>query len=384
MRGFCYFSPEEHGARLSNVRSKMEEYNFDACLITSPENIYYLIGLDHQGYFGPHILIVPRQDEMIIVARAHEVTTCERQAGNATFKGYSDTQEAGKFVSEILKKMNLGNANIGIQKASLCFPPTISDSLKDNLPEVKWGDANGIVESFRMVKSSREIEYIKKAASISDKMIQKAIDTAAEGISEREIAACIHEVMIREGGEPPGFGPFVRSAERLPYEHEIWSDRILQKGDQVILEMAASFKRYHSPMGRLIYVDKAPDGTVEVEKICIEAQNETIKSMKPGTSFAEVYNTWQDVIDRNGLSHYRRHHCGYSVGIAFHPSWTGGIGVVSLHDKSDLIIQSGMVFHQLSWLLGCGKGDYFVSDTVYVNENGGERLTNTSRNLSIV
>ena len=384
MRGFCYFSPEEHGARLSNVRSKMEEYNFDACLITSPENIYYLIGLDHQGYFGPHILIVPRQDEMIIVARAQEVTTCERQAGNATFKGYSDTQEAGKFVSEILKKMNLGNANIGIQKASLCFPPTISDSLKDNLPEVKWGDANGIVESFRMVKSSREIEYIKKAASISDKMIQKAIDTAAEGISEREIAACIHEVMIREGGEPPGFGPFVRSAERLPYEHEIWSDRILQKGDQVILEMAASFKRYHSPMGRLIYVDKAPDGTVEVEKICIEAQNETIKSMKPGTSFAEIYDTWQDVIDRNGLSHYRRHHCGYSVGIAFHPSWTGGIGVVSLHDKSDLIIQSGMVFHQLSWLLGCGKGDYFVSDTVYVNENGGERLTNTSRNLSIV
>ena len=384
MRGFCYFSPEEHETRLNNVRSKMEEYNFDACLITSPENIYYLIGLDHQGYFGPHILIVPRQDEMIIVARAHEVTTCERQAGNATFKGYSDTQEAGKFVSDILKKMNLGNANIGIQKASLCFPPTISDSLKDNLPEVKWGDANGIVESFRIIKSSREIQYIKQSANISNKMMQKAIDTAGEGVSEKEIAACIHEVMIREGGEPPGFGPFVRSAERLPYEHEIWSDRILQKGDQVLLEMSASFKRYHSPMGRLVYVCEAPIGTNEVEQICIEAQNETINSMLPGTTFAEVYNSWQDVVDRNGLSHYRRHHCGYIVGIAFHPSWTGGIGVVSLHDKSDLIIKSGMVFHQLSWLLGCGKGDYFVSDTVYVNENGGERLTNTSRNLSIV
>ena len=384
MRGFCYFTPEEHETRVNNVRSKMEEYNFDACLITSPENIYYLIGLDHQGYFGPHVLIVPRKDEMIIVARAHEVTTCERQAGNAIFKGYSDTQEAGAFVSDILKKMNLGTANIGIQKASLCFPPTISDSLKHNLPEVKWGDANGIVESFRIIKSAREIEYIKKSASITDKMMQTAIDTAREGVSEKEIAACIHGVMIREGGEPPGFGPFVRSAERLPYEHEVWSDRILQKGDQVILEMAASFKRYHSPMGRLIYVGKEPDGTAEVEQICIEAQNETIKSMQPGTTFAEVYNTWQDVVDRNGLSHYRRHHCGYSVGIAFHPSWTGGIGVVSLHDKSDMTIQSGMVFHQLSWLLGCGKGDYFVSDTVYVNEKCGERLTNTSRNLFIV
>ena len=106
--------------------------------------------------------------------------------------------------------------------------------------------------------------------------------------------------------------------------------------------------------------------------------------MKPGTTFAEVYNSWQDVVDRNGLSHYRRHHCGYSVGIAFHPSWTGGIGVVGMHEKSDIVMKAGMVFHQLSWLLGCGKGDYFVSDTVYVSENGGERLTNTSRNLSIV
>ena len=137
-------------------------------------------------------------------------------------------------------------------------------------------------------------------------------------------------------------------------------------------------------MGRLIYVDNAPEGTSDVENICIEAQNETIKSMKPGTTFAEVYNSWQDVVDRNGLAHYRRHHCGYSVGIAFHPSWTGGIGVVGMHEKSDIMMKAGMVFHQLSWLLGCGKGDYFVSDTVYVSENGGERLTNTSRNLSIV
>ena len=55
-----------------------------------------------------------------------------------------------------------------------------------------------------------------------------------------------------------------------------------------------------------------------------------------------------------------------------------------MHEKSDIMMKAGMVFHQLSWLLGCGKGDYFVSDTVYVSENGGERLTNTSRNLSIV
>ncbi len=40
-----------------------------------------------------------------------------------------------------------------------------------------------------------------------------------------------------------------------------------------------------------------------------------------------------------------------------------------------------MVFHLLSWLLGCGRGDYFVSDTAIVTERGCELLTSVSRDL---
>jgi Xaa-Pro dipeptidase len=84
------------------------------------------------------------------------------------------------------------------------------------------------------------------------------------------------------------------------------------------------------------------------------------------------------VVDAAGLSHYRRHHCGYCVGIGLSPSWTGGNKVVGLRHDSDLPIREGMSFHILSWLMGTGAGDYFISNAVLLGGNGPEVLTKTA------
>ena len=53
----------------------MAERELSACLLSAPENIFYLTGLDHWGYFAPHMLIVPAAGEMVLVARAMERVT---------------------------------------------------------------------------------------------------------------------------------------------------------------------------------------------------------------------------------------------------------------------------------------------------------------------
>ncbi|MFZ0487132.1 MAG: hypothetical protein WAL83_09045, partial [Arenicellales bacterium] len=73
--------------------------------------------------------------------------------------------------------------------------------------------------------------------------------------------------------------------------------------------------------------------------------------------------------------HYRRHHCGYLVGIGFPPSWTGGSMVTSLRPGSTLELKPGMVFHLHSWFTNTGLGDYFVSNTALLTEEGCEILT---------
>lgn len=374
----------EFDARMNQVKQVLAQGGMDVGIVTSAENIFYLTGLDHQGYFGPHALAVRPDGETLLFARAHEQTTVNRQVKNSLFVGYPDTASPGAFIAEHLKSVGLGDATIGIQGESLGFPPAFDTAVRAGLPEVQWSDISGLVERFRLVKSDNEVFAIRKAAAVSDACMETALSVAKVGINEQAIAAEVHKRMFEIGGEYVGFGPFIRSGERLPYEHEVWTDRAIGQGEQLLLEMAGCVGRYHAPMGRLAFAGKAPAGTHELAEICIAAQDRVLEAMRPGATGADVYNAWQSVIDEAGLTHYRRHHCGYAVGIAFPPTWTGGIGVVSMHPESDLVLECNMVFHQLSWLLGCGRGDYFVSDTVLVGESGGERLTTASRDVVVL
>ena len=65
------------------------------------------------------------------------------------------------------------------------------------------------------------------------------------------------------------------------------------------------------------------------------------------------------------------------VGIGQPPSWTGGNSVTGFRHDSDLEIETGMSFHILSWLMGTGRGDDFISNTVLLTDKGAEVLTRT-------
>jgi Xaa-Pro dipeptidase len=100
-----------------------------------------------------------------------------------------------------------------------------------------------------------------------------------------------------------------------------------------------------------------------------------VGTLRPGKKAKDVYQAWQDVVNDAGLRHYRRHHCGYCVGIGMPPSWTGGNNVMGLRPDSEMLLRSGMSFHVLSWLMNTGRGDHFLSNTVLVTDTGTEVLT---------
>ena len=72
-----FFSTEEYEQRLTALRQEMAERGLDGCLVTTPENIYYLAGLSHQGFFAYHVLLVPRSGQLTLITRAMERITIE-------------------------------------------------------------------------------------------------------------------------------------------------------------------------------------------------------------------------------------------------------------------------------------------------------------------
>lgn len=272
-------------------------------------------------------------------------------------------------------------ATVGVELAAMFFPPGVWDPLRSTLPDRAWIDASGLVVDIRAVKSPAELACIRRAARISDRAVQAGIAAASSDTTEREVAAAVYAQLVRAGSEHPGFAPLIRSTDILTHEHVTWRDRQLRPGGLLLLELSASVYRYHAPLTRMMPIDDVDLGTARAAEIACAALEAVRSAMVPDAITGDVYAEWQRVVD-DGLGHhdYRRHHCGYAVGIGFPPSWVGG-AVQGIRRGGDLELREGMVFHVLSWLLGQRPGDYCVSDTVVVGPEGGQFLTRTRRDL---
>jgi|SRR5579863_3432175 len=96
------FSDDEYAARLAAVRRRMAAADLAVLLVSTPENIFYLCGLDHWGYFAPHILIVPATGELTLVTRKMEAVTVANQVRNAHFAGHADGETAADAALRVL------------------------------------------------------------------------------------------------------------------------------------------------------------------------------------------------------------------------------------------------------------------------------------------
>lgn len=370
------FSDAEIARRLSAFRTKLAERKLDGAVVAAPENVFYLTGLDHWGYFAPHLLIVPLQGMPVLITRAMERVSAEKQVRAAAFRGHSDSETAADMAARVLRDLKLDGRHLGLEYWTAGLSHGLALSLQAQA-EGKWQDISGLVDDLRLVKSAEEQGLMRRAATVTDAAAGAAIEAIADGVAEREVAATCIAAMTRAGGSPPAFGPFIRPGSRLGEEHATWGDGRYKSGEPVFLELSGCIARYHAPLGRLVHIGSAPDPDARMAETTQRAFDAVLSALRPDAKARQVYAAWQQVVDDAGLSHYRRHHCGYCVGIGLAPSWTGGNKVVGLRHDSEMEIREGMSFHILSWLMGTGRGDYFISNAVLLGVDGPEVLTRT-------
>ena len=97
------FPDEEFAARREKLCAAMAAAALDGLVVSTPENIFYLTGLDHQGFFALHLLIVTAAGEMTLIARAMERVTVEDQVTGARFVGYADNEDPGRLACTALR-----------------------------------------------------------------------------------------------------------------------------------------------------------------------------------------------------------------------------------------------------------------------------------------
>jgi Xaa-Pro aminopeptidase len=368
----------EHGERVAALRAWMAGAGVTAFAAVSPENAYYLTGLDHLGYFAFTAVLVPSAGRPVVVTRAMERPTIRAQLPTYRHVTFADGEDPAAVLAGVLAELVPPGGAVGVEEEAMFFPPAIRAALDRALAGRRWVDGTGALAALRAVKSPVEVERIRRAAAVSDAAMSAGIAAAHPGATERDVAAAVQHALYAAGGTQPGFSPLIRPLWMLDQEHVSWGDRPVERG--LFLELSGCVDRYHAPLSRTIHIGRATPEAVAAHAAADAGLAAAASALRPGATTGEVYAAWRRGVAGDSAAVWpARHHCGYLVGIGFPPSWVGGGQVLGIRADGAVEIVAGMTFHLMSWVTE--PAGHVVSDTALVTPAGAQLLTTVTHDL---
>lgn len=364
------FPFEEYQRRLDGLRQRMANRLLDAVVITDPENLMYLTDYQTTGYSFFQALVVPLDGEPFMITRNMEESNVHERTWVELTRPYPDTGDAIQMLVQSLREFGLAGRYVGYERNSYFFAAYHQDAIHTTLIEGKLRDCFGIVEEGRICKSQAELEVMGRAARATEAGMKAGIDACQAGVTENDIGAAISHAMFRAGGEPPAVMPYVTSGPRSMIGHATWEGRTVQPGEHVFLEVGGCFRRYHTAMMRTVLLDDLSESMRKAEERMKIALKEVKSILRPGVTVSDADNLVRSIITDNDVGARLITRSGYSIGIAFPPSWDEGY-IISLKQGDSAVLREGMTFHIIPWMWGVdGNKTVGISDTVYITADG--------------
>jgi len=366
------FPFEEYERRLTELRGRMAERQLDAVIITDPENLMYLCDYQTTGYSFFQAMVVPIEDPPFMIIRAMEESNVHERTWVEHTRPYPDTGDAIQMLVESLREFGLSGKRVGYERNSYFFPAYQQDRIHTTFLRGELVDCFGIVEEGRVSKSAAEIEIMSRAAAATEAGMRAGIEACAAGVTENEIGAAISSAMFVAGGEPPAVMPYVTSGPRSMIGHATWEGRTVRPGEHVFMEVGGCYRRYHTAMMRTVVLDELSSSMAKAQRRMKLALRELRSVLRPGLTVSDADQIVRSIIVDNDVGARLVTRSGYSIGIAFPPSWDEGY-IISLKAGDSRVIKKGMTFHVIPWMWGV-DGDKTVgtSDTLHITEDGCE------------
>jgi Xaa-Pro dipeptidase len=373
------FPMGEYERRLSELRERMAQRRLDAVIIADPENLMYLTDYQTSGYSFFQALIVPLAGEPVFITRQMEESNVHARTWVDETRPYPDTGDAIQRLQDSLTELGLDQKYVGYERNSYFFPAYQQDRFLDAFGDGQLFDCFGIVEEGRIRKSPPEIEIMKRAALAAEAGMRAGCDAVAEGVTENEIAGEICSAMFKAGGEYPAVLPYVTSGPRTMIGHATWEGRKVGPGEHVFLEVGGCYRRYHTALMRTVVLGDVSPSMRHAEERMLQALEYVHEGIRPGVLVADVDHWVRSILSDNPYGATLITRAGYSIGIAFPPSWDEGY-ILSLKPGDRTVLEEGMTFHVIPWLWGVdGDKTVGISDTVRVTAGGCESFFTLDR-----
>ncbi len=340
--------------RLQKLRARFAEKEIDAVFITQSENRRYLSGFD--GSAG-YLLITRKKAVLATDFRYTE------QAGREApdFEVLRIIGKIADWFPGLVRDAGIKRLGFESEDITYNFHRQLIEALDKNKVPIEFVPVSGLVESLRAVKEPGEIELIRKAVAISDAAFDSVEATLQAGMTEKQVAWELEKSLRENGSQSLPFEIIVASGPQAALPHARPTNRVINDGEMVLVDMGAKYEGYASDLSRTICVGAPDEKFIKVYSTVLDAQTTAIAIIVAGVTGHQADNVAREIIEAAGYGDAFGHSLGHGVGLAAHELPRLGPG-------SDETLAEGMVFTVEPGIYLSGWGGVRIEDMVVMEQ----------------
>jgi Xaa-Pro aminopeptidase len=348
-------------ARLSRLRAALPETGADAILISHPENRAYL-----SGFTGSAGALLISADRAVIATDFRYWDQVGLEAPHYELAQLKTT------LNDLLPSMLEGVKRVAFEADHAAWSTV--EGWKEAATGVEWAPTKGITHNLRALKDEAEIATLRRAVLLADAALAHGLSEARPGMTEVELAWIIESYMRTHGAEGVAFDLHVASGPNGARPHAHTSDKPLQAGEPIVIDMGAKVDGYRSDLTRTVCLGEPTDGDKfwTVYNTVLGAQTAAIAAIRPGLTGKEADAVARDFIAQAGFGEAFGHGLGHGVGLEIHEQpFMGRLSTSTLAENMVVTVEPGIYLPE--W------GGVRIEDIVLITQNGAEVLTTSPK-----
>jgi Xaa-Pro aminopeptidase len=362
--------------RVERLRAKLRAEGLDALMVTNPQNRRYLSGFTghDDGADSAGTLLVGLRDIVLI--------TDGRYSGQAAIECPGlrvVVREATVAPRAAEAARDFGARRVGFEATHLtvALRDDLAAAADEKVIPLDLVTARGLVEAQRVVKDDTEIAAIEQAVAITDATFAHLLDYLRPGLNEREVALEIERDMRVRGAEACAFAPIVASGPNAALPHAVPTDRVLARGETIILDMGARYAGYCSDMTRTLCLGQPPREIRAVYDLVLRAHVACEEGLRPGMTGKEADALARNVMEAAGKGDQFSHGTGHGLGLEIHEDPR-----LSRYGPEQTLAANMVVTVEPGAYIS-GWGGVRIEDTVVIGDDGPRVLTRAPKQLML-
>lgn len=297
--------------RIERCTSIMKAEGYNILLLIKPSNMYYLTG---DGRLCAYAMVT-HDGKVAIGVPKTDIDDVKRSAYFDSVVGFEDEVGMIHSIAHYFEHFDIKKGTVGLEYSFLTqsmmgIVTHPHAKPRDVLPK----DCTHIMSGLRVVKENQEIDRLRQSALVADIGIKAAIEAVKPGTSESRIAAEAEYAMRYAGAE--GFWrTYVSSGSRTGIAHGLPTNRKLESGDLVMIDVHPVVDGYSSDVCRTVCVGKPSTEQQSAYDVYLKAQQATVAKARAGVGMVELGETMHGIMKNEG-------HGGHVFGPPIH-----GIGI---------------------------------------------------------